>query len=396
LIKIRTKYGFTLFCSNLDDNFIENNMSRNNDRLHGLDHLRAVAIVLVLLFHYNFYYGVPEWLDTFSSFGWSGVDLFFVLSGYLIADKLFCGFDERGRIDFKGFYLNRFLRIIPAYLAVVALYFSFPNLQEGRGLQPLWKFLTFTQNISIDISRNTFSHAWSLCVEEHFYLLLPILLHFIFLRKITHRAIYFFVAVAVVGVLIRYSIWEIFVASTYGRTRITVAIKDIYYPTYTRLDGLLVGVAIASIFKYSPLFKEKMVKYGNGLLALSIILLIAAYFLFGGTVVSLKFTSLTTTLFGSPLVSLAYGFMVIAAMSPNCILSKYKFRPTAILATLAYSIYLIHKITNHVVNTQLKYVLGLESYLVFPVCLLAAILGALILHLFVEKPFLILRNYLQR
>jgi peptidoglycan/LPS O-acetylase OafA/YrhL len=95
-------------------------MDSNNDRLHGLDHLRAIAIVLVVLFHYEFYYGVPEWLATFSSFGWSGVDLFFVLSGYLITDKLFRELDARGRIDFKGFYLNRFLRIIPAYLAVVA------------------------------------------------------------------------------------------------------------------------------------------------------------------------------------------------------------------------------------------------------------------------------------
>jgi peptidoglycan/LPS O-acetylase OafA/YrhL len=379
-------------------------MNSHNERLHGLDHLRALAIVLVFLFHYELYYGVPEWLDTFCSFGWSGVDLFFVLSGYLIADKLFRELDAKGKIDIKGFYLkNRFLRIIPAYLAVVALYFSFPSLQEYRGshppgLQPLWKFLTFTQNISIDMYRPTFSHAWSLCVEEHFYLLLPILLHFIFSRKITHRAIYFFVAVAVIGVLIRYSVWETFVAPApiWGGKRIVVAIKEIYYPTYTRLDGLLVGVAIASIFKYSPSLKETLVKYGNGFLVLSILLLIATYFLFGGTFVSLKSTSLTTTLFGFPLVSLAYGFMVIAALSPNCILSKYKFRPTAILATLAYSIYLSHKIINHVVNTQLKYVFELESYQVFPVCLFAAVLGGLTLHLIVEKPFLILRNKIKR
>ena len=63
------------------------------------------------------------------------------------------------------------------------------------------------------------------------------------------------------------------------------AIKDIYYPTYCRLDGLLVGVAIASIFQYRPSVKAKLVKYANGLLALSILLLIAAYFLFGGSLV---------------------------------------------------------------------------------------------------------------
>ena len=115
-------------------------MDGHKERLHGLDHLRAMAIVLVLLFHYDFYYGAPEWLVAFSRFGWSGVDLFFVLSGYLIADKLFHGFDAEGKINFRSFYWNRLLRIIPAYIAVVALYFSFPVLQEGRGFSHYGNF----------------------------------------------------------------------------------------------------------------------------------------------------------------------------------------------------------------------------------------------------------------
>jgi peptidoglycan/LPS O-acetylase OafA/YrhL len=367
-------------------------MISHHKRLHGLDHLRAAAIVLVLLFHYDFYYGVPEWLDSFSRFGWSGVDLFFVLSGYLIADKLFREFDARGRIGFREFYLNRILRIIPAYLAVVGLYFSFPDLQEGRGLQPLWKFLTFTQNFSIDLYRNTFSHAWSLCVEEHFYLLLPMLLHFTFSRKLSHRAAYVFAAVVALGIIIRYSIWEAYVAGAYGQMRIMAAIKGIYYPTYCRLDGLLAGVAIASIFKYRPALKEKLVKHGNGLLALSFLLLVVTYFLFGGTLVSQKFTSMMTAVFGFPLVSLAYGLLVVAAMSPKCVLSGYKFRPTATLATLSYSLYLSHKIINHIVNTRLKYVLEMENYQLFPVSMVAALVCGLVLHLIVEKPFLILRD----
>lgn len=364
----------------------------HHNRLHGLDHLRAAAIVLVLLFHYNYYYGVPGWLVSFSSFGWSGVDLFFVLSGYLIADKLFRAFNARGRIDFKGFYWNRFLRIIPAYLAVVGVYFSFPDLQEGRGLQPLWKFLTFTQNISIDLYKNTFSHAWSLCVEEHFYLLLPILLHFIYSKNIAHKAAYYFAAVAVLGMVIRFYFWDAFVAPMFGQARIMAAIKEIYYPTYTRLDGLLVGVAIAAVFRYNPSLKAALEKYANGILALSVVLLIITYFLFGGTLVSLRFTSLTMSVFGFPLVSLAYGLLVIAAMSPKCFLSRYTFWPTAMLATLSYSIYLSHKIINHLVNTRLKHVLGLESYQVFPLCLIGAVLFGLALYLIVEKPFLMLRD----
>jgi len=370
-------------------------MNRHNERLHGLDHLRAAAIALVLLFHYNFYYGVPGWLDAFSSFGWSGVDLFFVLSGYLIADKLFREFDVQGRVDFGGFYLNRVLRIIPAYLAVVALYFAFPNLQEGRGLQPLWRFLTFTQNISIDLYRNTFSHAWSLCVEEHFYLLLPILLYLVFTRKKLPKTIYVFIAVAVSGLIIRYAVWNAFVAPAYGQTRLAAALRHIYYPTYCRLDGLLVGVAIASLFKYRPSFRKRLVKYGNGLLALSILLLIAAYFLFGGSLVSQKFTSLTTAVFGFPLVSVAYGLMVIAALSPDCPLSRYRFWPTKQLAMLSYSIYLSHKIVNHIVHSQMKHVFEPSGYAVFLFCLCGAILCGLTLHLIVERPFLVLRDKLK-
>ena len=131
-------------------------MNIHNERLHGLDHLRSLAISLVFLYHYKVFFGVPEWLDSFSRFGRSGADLFFVLSGYLIAEKLFREMDGIGRIDFKGFYLNRFLRIVPSYFVVVALYFSFYGLQEGHGLQPIWKFLTFTQNISIDMYRVCF------------------------------------------------------------------------------------------------------------------------------------------------------------------------------------------------------------------------------------------------
>ncbi|MDP6690394.1 MAG: acyltransferase family protein, partial [Alphaproteobacteria bacterium] len=87
-------------------------MTGQRQRLHGLDHLRALAIVLVLLFHYRVYYGLPEalefrGLDIISGFGWSGVDLFFVLSGYLIGDKLFADIDGHGSVRFKRFYMNR-------------------------------------------------------------------------------------------------------------------------------------------------------------------------------------------------------------------------------------------------------------------------------------------------
>lgn len=361
-------------------------------RLHGLDHLRSLAIILVLLYHYKVYYGVPGWINSFSSFGWSGVDLFFVLSGYLITEKLFSEYEKIGRINFKGFYWNRFWRIIPAYLTVVLLYYFFSFLQEGRGLQPLWKFLTFTQNIGIDMYYNTFSHAWSLCVEEHFYLFSPIVIYLVFSKKLTRKTVYFFTIVILIGLVVRYSVWGISVQSAEGRQRLISAIKYIYYPTYARLDGLLVGVGLAILFRYCPIIKEKLIKHSYILFFISICLLFIAYFQFGGSIISIEFTSLGTALFGFPLISIAYGLMVIAALSPDCPLYKFQFWPSTMLATLSYSIYLTHKMTNHLVNTKFANAFIMRTDHLFLISLFAALLGGVALYLLVEKPFLLLRD----
>lgn len=370
-------------------------MQTQNKRLHGLDNLRSIAIILVLLYHYKIYYGVPGWIDSFSSFGWSGVDLFFVLSGYLITDKLFSEYEKIGCINFKGFYWNRFFRIIPAYLTVVLFYHSFPSLGEGRGLQPLLKFFTFTQNISIDMYSNTFSHAWSLCVEEYFYLLLPIILFIIFSKKLTHKTIYLIASMILMGLIIRYSVWEMFVKPISGRQKLISALKYIYYPTYTRLDGLLVGVSIAAVFRYRPQIRSKMIKHGNSLIILSLLLLALAYFLFGGSVLSTQFTSLGTTLLGFPLISFAYGLMIVAALSPDSVLYKLQFWPSRMLATLSYSIYLIHKITNHLINTKFANAFVMRTDQLFIISLFAAVIGGFLLYVTIEKPFLSIRHRYQ-
>ncbi len=369
-------------------------MNPQNGRLHGLDHLRAIAISLVLVFHYKIYYGVPDWLNGFSSFGWSGVDLFFVLSGYLITDKLLSGYDKSGYISIKKFYYNRFFRIIPAYTAVILIYFTFPIVREGRGLQPLWKFLTFTQNIDIDTYLNTFSHAWSLCVEEHFYLILPVFLSIILFKKMTDKGFFIFIAFFVFGIVVRYLNWEFFIQTKpdMGYQKMIYALKHIYYPTYTRLDGLLVGVAIAVIFKYRPRIRDRLANHSNLLLLTSLLLLFITYIQFGGSVLSERFTHLNTILFGFPLVSLGYGLMMISVLSPASPLYKFQFKPSKIIATLSYSIYLIHKITNHLVNTKLTVILTLNKDQLFFVSLFAAVAGGLALYTIVEKPFLLFRE----
>jgi len=132
-----------------------------NAKLFGLDHLRALAIIIVLGFHYQMLFGHPQWVDGFKGFGWTGVELFFVLSGFLISSQLFVKIKMVNKISIIEFYTKRFFRIIPVYLLVVGIYFCFPFFREKEQLPPLWKFLTFTQNFGLDLNKHgTFSHAW--------------------------------------------------------------------------------------------------------------------------------------------------------------------------------------------------------------------------------------------
>jgi len=358
-------------------------------KLLGLDHLRAFAILYVFLFHYSALFPSPEWLYTIGKFGWTGVDLFFVLSGYLISSQLFAQIDRQEAISFREFFLKRFFRIIPAYVLVVALYFLFPYLRERESPAPLWKYLSFTQNLGLDLrTQGTFSHAWSLCIEEQFYLFLPLILITLVYFKAVKKGLILLLLLFVAGFGARLYSWHTFVEPLLNSDSLWITwYKWIYYPTYSRLDGLLVGVSIAAVFQFRPRLRQWIQQYGNYWLLVGIAVLVGAYF------VCLKQVSLSASLWGFPMVSLGYGLIVMGAISPTCFLYQIKSRITAQIAALSYAIYLTHKIVIHVSQEQLvKLNITEDSWLMFVLCVLTSILAALVLNKLVEKPFLKLRD----
>lgn len=359
-----------------------------HEKLYGLDHLRAFAIILVFFFHYYIISdGEPKWLPGVASFGWTGVDLFFVLSGFLISSQLFLQIKKGQLISFKVFFLKRFFRIVPAYLVTVGIYFCFPFFREKEALPAFWKFLTFTQNFNLNLKDyGTFSHCWSLCVEEHFYLFLPIILIFLQTSKLFSKSFLLLISLFLFGFVIRYySFNYLYLPKINQENSWMYWYKFIYYPTYNRLDGLLVGVSIAAIYQFLPNLWIKLSKYGNQFIVLSLCVLTAAYFLCEDLL------TFNVSVFGFPLIALGFGFMVIGAVSPSGFLFKINSKITTFIANLSFSIYLTHKGIISVTHKVLKD-FEMEHTIMLLICMMACVLVAYILHLAVEKPFMRLRN----
>lgn len=362
--------------------------NRPRERLYGLDHLRALAIFYVFLFHYFILSGgQPEWLPEFAAFGWSGVDLFFVLSGFLISNQLFIQIKRKEHISFFSFFLKRSCRILPAFWVTVCLYFLVPLFREKEALPPLWRFLTFTQNFSLNFKDfGTFSHAWSLCVEEHFYLFLPLVLILLQYTNTWRKSYLILLIFFLLGMAVRlYSYKQQYLPVSTEEDSFVYWYRYLYYPTYNRLDGLLVGVSIAYIYQFLPRFWLALSAHGNAITILSLSILLFAYF------VCTDQMSIGASVLGFPIIAIGYGCAVVGAISPGSFLFNWKSKTTYWLAMLSYGIYLTHKGVIHLTHQLLEdYIVN--SNVMLLVCMLTCLGFATILYFTIEKPFMRYRD----
>lgn len=348
-------------------------------RQTGLDLLRAVAVLWVMLYHMSSY-GIV--LPAVVEHGWMGVDLFFVLSGYLIGGQLLRPYAEGGRPAWRHFMLRRALRVLPAYLAVLAIYAAVPGVRESPGLRPLWQFFTFTVNLVPDSGRLAFSHAWSLCVEEHFYLLLPPVVWLLVRYPGARRTAAFALAVFIGGMLLRGWLWEHALAPHLdGEGFFERFVALIYNPTYARLDGLLVGVMLAAVRVFRPGWWAWLSARSALLPAAGVAVLVLA--------TRLQLDSQAGAILVFPLVALGFGCLLVRA-STAC----RRVPGAAFVAAIAFSLYLTHKAVFHVVRAGVGEALGESNLLAFGAYMAAALAVATLLYLTVERPFLRLRDRL--
>jgi peptidoglycan/LPS O-acetylase OafA/YrhL len=365
----------------------------------GLDTLRASAIALVFMYHYEvFVSGAPTfgWL---SDVGWAGVDLFFVLSGYLIANQLFAGRARGQSLSLPRFYARRALRTLPVFWLVLAAFVLFPAALGGRTPPPWWRFLTFTQNIGLQPG-TAFSHAWSLCVEEQFYLVLPAILAFgawVSRRRTPGRAAptrahgwALMAALVAVGVAARCILWQ-----TYGRPadgRGDGYMAWIYYDTLCRFDEFIPGVAVAMLKNFHrPTWDRLMARGGLlsaiGVVAVAVMMTLAYRFYF----IPGHGWGFFMTAFGYSLIACAFAILVMAALSPTARVLRWRVPGAQSLALWSYSTYLSHKPLAYFLAKRLE-PLGVSDGTRLAIITLACVAAGGLLYKLVEVPFMALRD----
>lgn len=360
-------------------------------RAPGLDLLRAIAIAWVMYSHAQLFDLASE-TDFVANNGWMGVDLFFALSGFLIGGQLFSAYAKANEGQADGpwvFYARRLLRTLPAYLVVVGFYFFLPGWSERAHIQPLWQFLTCTENLLFDPSHaKAFSHVWSLCVEEQFYLVAPLVVWLMMLRPKLWKAIALCAGVVLMGAALRWTIWEQVLAPLQQAHKPIGGawIKTIYYPSWNRLDGLVFGMAFAAIRAFRPLWWNRLMARANLLMAAGLAGMALSLWLFVDQRAELP------SVVGYPTLSLSAALLVAAGSSRRTLIGRWAIPGVSILAAMAYSLYLSHKAAYHLTGVWFgKALEGRDALSVATYVAVIIVFGGA-LYLGVERPFLKLRD----
>ena len=229
-------------------------MSSSSRYIHSVDGLRAVAVLAVLLYHLGI-----DWIPG----GFLGVDLFFVISGYVITGLILDSIDRSGTFDLRAFYLSRIRRLLPALVAMIIFTLLFIGVYAPETVRRFvsdigyvlsgsmnWALVARQQDYFESIGRPPLlQHTWSLAVEAQFYLLWPLVLLFIlkYFGKKRVSIVALAIAIASGVALFAYSVQIDTKAS---------AISHVYFGTDTHSIGLFLGSALAVSWKPANLTSE--------------------------------------------------------------------------------------------------------------------------------------------
>ena len=289
-----------------------------------LDGLRAVAVCAVLLFH-----TIPGAIGG----GFIGVDIFFVLSGYLITTILVREFDRKARIRLRNFYARRAIRLMPAFFALLAIYMllvliakvifersAFFHEQSLAVLSSLFYFMNWTRALSLG-PEGFLSHTWSLAIEEQFYIIWPLTLLgilFYFGRSSAWKPVLVILLVAMAWRMVL-----VFEGASPER---------IYNGFDTRAETLLFGCLLA----LAPLGSFQSFASRFWIVPAAVLIVIS---------LRISWNSYLFQQFGFSVVGLCSAWLILAAMNgkpENLLRSVLRWSPLNYCGRISYGLYLWH------------------------------------------------------
>ena len=369
--------------------------------LAAVDGLRALAVLWVIEFHALVFIGRNvrhsrlEPVFRVVNHGLLGVDVFFVISGFLIARLLFRELASTGTIAFRRFYVRRALRILPAYYVCLLLY----CVLDTRNADTVWANLVFSNNF-LPERRQCMPWAWSLAIEEQFYVVFPLLLVVLF-RATKHR-LAAFLALLALGIAIRLVLVSHDAIHLPSPDQAQKFYDALYDKPYARFGELLAGAITAYVFDRTAtaeaLRQRPRLAVSGAVISAATVVALALVpqpiFRLGWPPAgNLAFYALSTTAF-----SIAVAFLLFVCLSGARggrhlakLLGARVLRP---IAQLSYAAYLLHvMIITFGLDVEAfasaTTIAGMAAALIYvPV---VSLLAAAPLYLLVEKPLMNLR-----
>jgi peptidoglycan/LPS O-acetylase OafA/YrhL len=362
-------------------------------RILQLDVLRGIAILMVLWFHPVV---PPERAgllrpiaDLGTNIGWSGVQLFFVLSGFLIGGLLFKEIRTHGRLNVTRFWIRRGLKIWPGYYALMAYVFVRLSGQQGmrHTARQIWPSLIALQNYLGPVR----GHTWSLAVEEHFYLALPLLLAALPIRRRGERWTIPALPFTAGGVGLLVLGMHLFVAVTRGDSAVIHSEQ-----TQWNIDAMFFGVLLGYVYHFHfDLFARWAAR--RELLPLGIAMLVP-------TLLAIRLPPILGA-FNHTIMYLAYGMILMVFMQAPLgegrlgrLLSGNAARAIGFIGFYSYAIYLwFPDVTQSPIYYALEHHAGRLPRAAVWICGMAVYVAAsvavgVILSKLVEFPMLALRD----
>lgn len=290
----------------------------------GIDTLRFIAVALVLGRHAELCPEDQGFLVTKISTimhtgGWIGVDLFFVISGYLISGLLFQELKKFNCISVKRFLIRRSFKIYPIFWLFVMMSVIFlPDYLRGENWKKIFIELLFLQNYY----NGMWAHTWSLAVEEHFYVALPLLL------LVLHRCNKVDYLPVIVFSILVYCLTARLIMTMNGPRALT----EILIPTHLRLDSLSFGVLLSYFVVYRGTLLREMVHRYKMIIPLSIVVILPAF------VLHLESSSYMQSV-GLSMNYVSSGVLLVSSLKLK---ESILLRIMAYIGKYSYAIYLVH------------------------------------------------------